>query len=213
MTTKLLLGLTLLALPQAHADTLSLYNWGFNVDGTAFPKPGPLPVLFNTSGFSLTGEGLGSMTIAVAGPPGAHYADIFFNYQLLASNPGADLAAAVGTLAAGESWEIGTPTQVLSGLGSNNYDDTNNTPGPANEAVGLGFAFTTTATDPVGLITINVSETAPTSGFYIEQWNSSATPSEIYISASEVNTPAPEPSSLLLLGAGLCGIVRVRKKA
>jgi hypothetical protein len=63
------------------ADTMSLYNWGFNVDGIIIDKantPGPLstvpPLVFNAGGFNFA-EG-GHATITVGEPAGAQYVDI-----------------------------------------------------------------------------------------------------------------------------------------
>jgi hypothetical protein len=217
------LGLTLFALscltPSARADTISLFNWGFNVDGAIYPKPGPLPtappVIFIAGGFDFA-RGLGALTLAVAGPPGAHFVDIYFDHDLLAGVPASDLSGAVGTLAAGESWEVGVGkgASLYADFTANSYTDVNHVPGPGDVATGLAFAFTTTAADPWGVITLSVSTTAPASGFYLHQWNTSgSTPTDIYISASEVNTPAPEPGGILLFATGLCGIAAWRPRA
>lgn len=223
MTTKMILGLSLFALsgftPSAWADTMTLYNWGFNVDSTIHAKPSPLPtgtpIMFDINHFNLI-EGLGTLTITVAEPSGTHYADVYFDHDLLAGTPATDYSAAVGTLAAGESWEAGSGsgTQLYADFLANSYTDADSLPGPADVAVGLGLAFTTTDADPWGVITISVSETAPSSGFYLHQWNlSGSTPTDIYISMSEVNTPTPEPGSILLFAAGLCGIAVLRQRA
>jgi PEP-CTERM motif-containing protein len=221
MTTKGTLGFSLLALsalsPSALADTLTLYNWGFNVDGTLYDKPNPLPstppVSFNTGGFNFS-EGLGSLTLVVAGPPSSHFVDVYFDHDLIAASPSTDFAAAVGALPTGESWEIGagSAANLFAAFSANTYSDTNNLPGPGDVATGLGLAFTTTSADPWGLVTITVRETAPTSGFYLHQYNTSgSTPTDIYISATETNTATPEPSTFLLFSAGLCGIGMLRR--
>jgi hypothetical protein len=223
MTRELVLGLSLFALsglaPFARAGTISLYNWAFNVDGTIFPKPGPLPtvppVIFNTGSFDFSG-GLGALTFAVAGPPGAHTVDIYLDHDLLAGTPASDLSAAVGTPASGEAWEIGVGkgASLYAHFTTNSYTDVNNMAGPGDVATGLSFAFTTTAANPWGVITLSVSTTAPASGFYLHQWNTSgSTPTDIYISASEVNSPTPEPSGILLFATGLCGIAVWRQRA
>jgi hypothetical protein len=212
-TTKLVLVLSLFAMsgltPSAFADTMSLYNWGVNVDSALYDKANtpPLPsgpgVYIEGGGFNFT-EGLGTLTIVAAGP-GTHYVDVYFDHDLNPAQYANDQSAAVGTPASGESWEIGTGaeaggTQLYTDFTNNDYDDTNNAPGPADVATGLEFAFTTTDADPFGVVTVNISEVAPSSGFYLEQFDtySGTSPSEIYISGSEVNT-APEPASWLLV--------------
>jgi hypothetical protein len=139
----------------------------------------------------------------VAGP-GTHSVDIYFDHDLNPAQFAADNSA--GTLAAGESWEIGTGaesggTQLYADFLANAYDDTDDAAEPDDVATGLAFSFTTTDADPYGVVTVNVSETAPSSGFYLHQFNDSASPTDIYISASEVNAPAPEPASWMLFFA------------
>jgi hypothetical protein len=213
MTKKMLLALSLFATsalaPSAVADTMSLYNWGFNVDGTIIDKANtpPLPAAINAGSFDFN-EGLGTLTIVAAGP-GTHYVDIFFDNDLNPAQFAQDNSAAVGTLAAGESWEIGTGaesggTQLYADFLANDYDDADNAAQPDDVAVGLAFSFTTTDADPDGIVTVSIGETAPSSGFYITQANDNSTPSEIYISGSEVNAPAPEPASWLLILAPAC---------
>ncbi len=192
--------------PSALADSLSLYNWGFNVDGAIIDKantPGPLPSVVDASGFNFV-EGLGTLTITVAGP-GPHSVGLYFDHNLNGLQFATDNSAVAGTPSAGESWEIGTGsegggTQLFADFQANNYDDLDNSPGPADVATGLGFDFITTPADPVGVVTITVSE-SPTSGFYLHQWNdtSGTSPSDIYISASEANSAVPEPATGLLL--------------
>jgi hypothetical protein len=215
-TTKLVLALSLVALfglaPYALADTMSLYNWGINVDGTLYDKANtpPLPtgpgVYIDGGGFNFS-EGLGTLTIVASGV-GTHYVDIYFDNDLYPAQYANDQSAAVGIPASGESWEIGTGaeaggTQLYTDFTNNDYDDTNNAPGPADVATGLAFAFTTTDEDPLGVVTVSISETAPSSGFYLHQSDTyiGTSPSDIYIQGSEVNT-TPEPASwLLFLGA------------
>jgi hypothetical protein len=191
----------------ALADTMSLYNWGFNVAGAIIDKantPGPLPPLINTSAFNLS-EGLGTLTIAVAGL-GPHYVDLYFDNDLNPAQFATDYGAAIGTPAAGESWGIGTGaegggTQLFSAFLANSYNDTDNSPEPGDIATGLAFSFVNTSANQLGVVTVSISTVAPSSGFYIEQWNtySGTTPSEIYISGSEVSAPTPEPATALLL--------------
>jgi hypothetical protein len=206
--------------PSAMADTIQLYNWGFNVDGNLIDKantPGPLPPQVKASAFNF-GSGLGTVTVTVFGP-GTHSIDVYFDHDMNPAQFTSDFSAAVGTPAAGEKWEIGTGgkgggTQLFADFTANNYDNTNHSPQPDDVATGLAFTFTTTAAAPLGTVTINVSTTAPTSGFYLHQFNSVAgtSPTDIYISATELNSATPEPATGLLLLTPLIALVwRLRR--
>jgi hypothetical protein len=85
----------------------------------------------------------------------------------------------------------------------------------------MGFSFTLGAGEEA-VVTLNFSQTAPGSGFYLSQThpidpdNNSAT--TIYFTGSEVNQPVgvvgtPEPGSVLLLGLGLgaLSLLKLRK--
>jgi hypothetical protein len=196
--------------PSLLADTLSLYNWGFNVDGDIIDKantPGPLPPSIHASGFNFN-EGLGSLTVTVAGA-GPHTVAIYFDHDLAAAQPTSDFTADVGSPATGESWEVGPGSkagvQLFNDFLADSYTDTNSAPQPGDAAVGLAFSFVTTQADPLGIITISVGATPPSSGFYLHQFNTlmGTTPSDIYISASEANSAIPEPASALLFLAPL----------
>jgi len=206
----------------ALADTLQLYNWGFNIDGTLIDKantPGPLPLSINAGAFNLA-EGLGTLTIAVAGP-GPHSVDVYFDHNLNPAQIATDFSAAIGTPAAGESWGIGTGSEgggtlLFADFSTNSYTDTDNSPEPGDIATGLAFSFINTSANQLGVVTINVSTVAPTSGFYIEQWNDNSTPSEIYISGSETSAATPEPATSVLYFGGavlFTFLSRVKRRA
>jgi hypothetical protein len=206
--------------PPALADTIQLYNWGFNVDGTLIDKantPGPLPPSVNGVGFNFA-TGLGTLTVTAAGA-GMHSIDIFFDHDMNPPQFAADHSAAVGAPAAGESWEIGTgakggETQLFLAFTANNYDDVNHSPGPDDVAMGLAFTFTNTPAGPLGIVTVNVGTTAPSSGFYLHQFNTTAgtSPTDIYFSATLANSATPEPATWLLFLAPLSGLIwRLRK--
>jgi hypothetical protein len=86
-------------------------------------------------------------------------------------------------------------------------------------AVAMGFNYGVIPVGDTGVITINVSQTQPTSGFYITQSkpadSSGKDPAAeaVYFSASfALQTPStvPEPSSIALIGSTAVGLTLKR---
>jgi hypothetical protein len=173
-----------------------LYDNLFNVNGTVTEGSFSITGL-NSSGFNTaTGEGTLIFTFA-PGTIGSFFFDIWLDNDL--SEPFFNEYGAVGgTPAAGQSWQIGDPTAYYNsglppgGLGPgvdivdnaalNALSNSNDLPGNTDNFLGncvgstcngdasmaMGFAFTLAANQDE-VITLNLSETAPTSGFYLQQ--------------------------------------------
>ncbi len=200
----LLLGL---ATPAASAANISLAEFAFNVDGTMndFLPPSSFTSLsgFDLSGFDLT-TGLGTIQASISGA-GAHSLFSFFDPDIdVALNSFFnELGSATGILAGGQSWEIGDPwgstiyTDVSGGLLTNSNL---NGATPNDVAMAIGWNFTLTGSD-VAKITFKLSQTQPSSGFYLTQWDPDSiaagdTSANIYFSSAlNIGTPGPGPLS------------------
>lgn len=144
-----------------------------------------------------------------------------------------EFANTSGTLGTGESYQVDDPNfgTIYNNTLSNTLDNTNHITGGASNfdgscvgancngdvSVSLGQNFSLTATEQE-VITITVSHTQPTSGFFVEQIHpvdpSDPTENDIFFSLTAQTQPAssggggtgmPEPSTMLLLGLGLAG--------
>lgn len=221
------LGLVVAALsiaPAAQAD--SLQSVLFNLNGTQYTDytvPG-----MNVGGFNQT-TGVGTITLTFTGAPGSYFFDAFFDNQLTPAFFN-EYATAVGTPAAGQSWEIGDSflSSVYPDTQGNTLSNTNNLPGTADNfhlncfaancngdaAMAMGFAFTLGASQQA-LITLALSGTAPASGFYLDQTHpiDAGNPSklDLFYSGSVAIQPtggppppqASEPASLLLMAPAM----------
>jgi hypothetical protein len=221
----------------ASAD--SLQDVVFNLNGTSpgdnsYAVPGLDSSAFNAT----TGKGTLVLTYD-PGAAGSYFFDAWFDNEL--STPFYNEYGAVsGTPASGQTWEIGdaqiyynypgpfpapTGTDPGDDTYNNSLTDTNYLPGTMDNylndcgdgadcngdaSMAMGFAFTLGA-DQEEVITLNLSETNPGSGFYLEQIHPSdpnnPTETDLYFSGSaqtESTVPTvPEPSTLLLLEVGL----------
>ncbi len=227
----LALLLTAVGTTTAWADDWVLYDWSVNINGTTYNPPG-LPGSVNSAGFDF-GTGLGSMTITFNNP-GANYGGIYLSPYWGSTACGGDCIDAYGTvnglLPLNLSYSIGWPGADL-GLGftvfdlfaANTLDNTNHVPaysppGPLSSpccdvALAENFGFTLGAGEN-GILTFNTSTTAPQSGFYL-QVTDHDTGQNYYLTESfNIETQgAPEPTSALLLIAGMGAVLGLRRKA
>lgn len=229
MNTKRILlwaGAALLAISSLSVQaTLSLFDYGFNIDGTVTSNAAPAGV--NIGSFN-TSTGLGSITSTITGA-GSHTFDAFFDHEIdeAINTYFNESGMATGVAAAGQSWEIDEPGYVDgdifenfqasaldNGIGTSIYGDTLF---PDDVSMAMGWDFTLAAGE-TAFISLLLSDTNNGGGFFLTHSDADSQ-YDFYLSSSLTirggGTPTPEPSILLLLGVGLAGMAvnRRRKKA
>jgi hypothetical protein len=236
-----LVGLTFivsLAPRAALADSVVLQENLFNVNGTQYYDTFTVPGL-NAGGFNQT-TGLGTLTLTFKGKPGTYFVDAYFNLTLSVPFYN-EYGTVTGSPAAGQTWQIDDPIYgtIFANAQSNTLDDTNHIPGTVSNYLGtcasvyapgcansndevswaMGFGFTLGANQEE-VITLNLSQTQPTSGFYLGQVHpvdpNNASPVNAYFNGTAVTKPStviPEPDTWVLLLTGLSALLLVRLKS
>jgi len=179
-----------------------------------------------------SGTGLGTITYTTTAAGTGYFAAAFL---LPVSVPSFnEYGTQHGTAASGVSWEIGDgddPSSTFSSdFSSSALTDANDLPSGSDDylgecegevgcngdvLIGLGDSFILGANEEE-TITINVSQTAPSGGFYLDQTHpvdpNNPTQQDVYFTISAVETPTgnnppppviPEPSTWLLMLTGM----------
>jgi hypothetical protein len=231
----LLLGLTA---KSAHADPV-LYDVIFNVNGTttvgSFAVAGLDTSAYNTS------TGLGTLTYTYnPGVAGSSFFDVMFDIDINFAVNFNEYGTAVGTPGAGFSWEIGdygvtTPPDIYDDTLNNTLGNVNLLPGKTDNyngscsgatcnsdaAMAQGVHFTLGANQEE-IITMTLSTTLPTSGFYLDQTHpidtSDKNQQDVYFTMSATTrstgpSPVPEPSTWMMLATGMgASLAGLRKR-
>ncbi len=234
----------------ARAGTTdSLADSIFNVNGTVTENSVSVAGL-NSSGFNeTTGEGSLVFTFN-PGAAGSYFFDAWFDNDLNVPFYN-EYGSVSGTAAAGQSWEIGDaqlyynypgptfPAPPGTDIGDNTWDNTlsdaNELPGNAdnflNDCTGsscngdasmaMGFAFTLAA-NQFEVITLNLSETPPNAGFYLQQIHpvdpDTTSQLNLYYSGNAMTQsggpppPTPEPATWMLVSSVILGFGLWRSK-
>ena len=202
------MGILLAMATAASAATFDLYGLGslVNRDGIVSNPAN----IFNFSSLSLK---------PVFTTAGSHSAFLLLDAEI---DQGLntfynEVGSAHGLLGAGQSWQIGDPmvsggVYDLTAAGALTNSDLNL--GLANDvALALGYNFTLTGSQMASL-DFYLSGTKPTSGFYLEQYDPESDVSLYFNSKLTITdkNPVPEPSTLLLLAAGVGGIAIFRRR-
>jgi|GEM_PF-3353759 len=217
---------------QAQATQVGLADWCVNLNGdtsTACNGAGSGSAAISLTNFNTTlepGSNSSVSSITVTLGAGMHqfvgfYADYDVDYATWGSFD--DSAKTSGSLSSGASYELDDPnsSNIFSDFAANSLKNTNTvaTPtGPPSNCCDVSLAFSISnidvATGGSAFLTFAVTNTAPTTGFYIQQTNQDTGNSlyfqELLTSMAPPPPPpppiAPEPSSFAL-GLGLISAV------
>jgi hypothetical protein len=199
----------------ASGAFIDLYGSGLNIDGVI-------------SSPSLGATGLGTIQVII-NTVGAHNVDLFVDHEI--DEPDNtwwnETGSATGAPAAGQSWEIDEPgwfdgdiyenflaSTLDNQVGISTHGDTYF---PDDVSMAMGWDFTLAA-DETAIVRLILSETMPMSGFYLTHTDpDSPSPASIYFSSTlEIDgngtQPIPEPTTLLLVGIGLVGLLGFGRK-
>lgn len=243
----LLIATVLLLAPAAFGGTYTLSDWCFYVNsldvnrscnngsGVDNFSPPVSPGTFDYYHLNDISNTLGSAVVTVG--PGTYNVFAIFNYDIPGGGGMDEFAKVFGSLAIGQVYSIdaqgasdSTPGQLYSQFAGGTLDNTNYIPECAggscpDVAVSLGYANVVVPDGQTATVTFVVSESAPSSGFYIQQ-SQSGSDSSIFISASvdysgsggggygaAVSNPEPGTYLMMVGGIGLMLVgLRRRKK-
>jgi hypothetical protein len=197
-----------------------LAEWAFKVDNVYSDSifGDSVPAGIDDSGFNWS-LGIGYLSFSNS-TAGSHYFGAAFDHEIDESINSFfnefGVANNESELQIGQEWEMDDPYYgyIFQDLADGILVNQNfvSSPGDFDVAMAMGWGFTLGA-DEKAVINLLVSESAPISGFYLEQVDPDSNKS-IYFSGNLSISPisVPEPSTILLLGAGLFGLVLWERK-
>jgi hypothetical protein len=200
--------------------SMTLYDWAVNIDGSMWEYFAGDSMPGDTSAFDDI-TGLGTINLTVSGA-GSHYVGLFVDHEIDQAintyyNENGD---AVGSPAAGQSWEIDEPGYVFGDIYGNllgsALDASNGVPAGSEDDVSMAMAwdFSLTA-DETANIGFFLSDAAPAGGFYLVHQDPDS-PASIYFSSTlriRGDGVIPAPGALMLgaIGTGCVGWLQRRR--
>lgn len=205
-TLFLILLLVAFAAPRASAD-IALFESALNLNG-AIVSPSGAPANVNVAGFDFA-TGLGTIAITYSpGTVGSYFFRAFFDHEIdeFDNTFYNEYGSVTGAPSAGLSWEIDEPGYVFGDIYTNftagTLDNSNAVPASAPDDVSMALGWTF-AGGPGDTAVFNfvISDTAPASGFYLQQTDPDSSKDIYFSSSATFSTPTtvPEPGSVILL--------------
>jgi hypothetical protein len=242
----LLIAMVLLLAPAAFGGTYSLNDWCFYVNsldvnrscnnGSGVDNFNP-PVTPGTTDYLHLGDNntLGTTTITLSA--GSYNVFAIFNYNLTAGGGLDEYAAALGSLAIGQVYSVdtqgasgSTPGGLYTQFAAGTLDNVNHLPACAGTdcpdvSVAMGYTNLVVPDGSTATVNFIVSDTAPSSGFYVQQGQNGSGSTINFSSTLDISggesfgasaIANPEPGTVLLMAGGLGLMLRQlrrRKKA
>ncbi len=198
----------------ARAANIKLVENLLNVDGA-------------TSSTALADNLTGLETVEVNfNTPGDHFVGLFVDYEIdkAVNSSFNEFGAVNGSADSGQSWEIDEPGwndpwgDIWFNLDDSDnvtgslLDNTNAIPtGSDNDvSMALGWDFTLLSGE-IAYVDFLLSDIMPTAGFYLSHTDPDSI-ATIYFSSVLNIKPIPEPSTFIMLGLGMAGLIATRKR-
>ena len=209
----------------AQATTFTLFDWGFNVNGTTFCSLGPcdneginpqdLPSLFpigssiDISQFDFD-SGLGTLTITLQGS-GPQTFVAFFDHDIDQAVNGSfnEIGTVHGRRASGQSWEIDEPDfstgDIFVNFRQGTLDNGIGVPGtpfPGEVSMAMGFTVDLGSNGSETIVLL-LGTQRPARGFFLAQTDPDLPDNPTVYLARSQTAAVPEPAASLLLSTGV----------
>jgi hypothetical protein len=203
------------------ATTIDLVEYAFNIDGViSNPTLGDsVPGGVDLSGFD-TGTGLGIISVELFGA-GARYASVFVDQEIdePTNTYFNENGATAGTAATGETWEIDEPEHVFGDIYTNfensALDNSTAVSAGLEDDVSMALAWDfSLAAGEIASIDFILSDTVPTSGFYLTQTDPDSDVSIYFRSTLDISGPTvvPLPATAWLFGSAMAGAIALGRR-